>query len=134
MTDDDTPTDETPRADARPADAPDAADPDAIKKVRRRKARAEDEARAFWGRVLGDPVGRRELWGILEALKWRETPFQVGPNGFPQPEATWFQAGQREAGLRLYHKLVHHTREGVALMLDEHDPRFVDLKKAPTAR
>ena len=82
------------------------------------------EAQLFWQQALAHPIGRREIWRILDSAHPFETKFACGPNGFPQSEATWFHAGQQDFGLRLYHSLLLLNREGTLLMQDEHDPRF----------
>ena len=87
------------------------------------------EAKLFWKQALAHPIGRREIWRILDAAHPFETKFACGPNGFPNEQATWFHAGQQEFGLRLYHSLLLLNREGVLLMQDENDSRFA--KPAP---
>lgn len=121
---------EAARADAPPRDNPDATDPCTQQRARRRKAKVEDEARAFWRRVLATPDGRREVWQLLEAAHWREKDFASTPIGFPDVNATFYRLGQRDYGLWLYHTLLGHDRDGVLTMLDDHDPRFVQPAKA----
>jgi hypothetical protein len=64
------------------------------------------------------------MWGILQQAGTFDDRFGVGPNGFPQPEASWFHMGSRSLGLRLYQSWSAFARDGVFLMQDEHDPRF----------
>ena len=108
---------------------PNAADPKAVREQRRRAKRADDKATDFWRRVFADPVGRREMWQLLDELHTFETRFACGPNGFPQVEATWFHAGEQNFGLRLYHSWLRLDHEGVRLMHTEHDPRFQKSKR-----
>ena len=108
----------------------DAAD---VRSYRRQRNTAEfrkRQAREFWQRVFADPIGRREMWGILQEAHAFETRFACGPSGIPQPEATWFEAGKQDLGQRLFQSWTILDRAGVFLMLDEYDPRFVTLKPA----
>lgn len=90
------------------------------------------ERERFWRTVLADPVGRRELWNIIgvEAHAF-ETRFACGPNGFPQPDATWAAHGEQMLGQRLYQTLQTIDFEGAFLMLAEHDSRFAKPKRKP---
>jgi hypothetical protein len=94
----------------------------------RRRANALEierrEAETFWRNVFATPVGRREMWAILEQGHAFEERFSCGPNGFPQPEATWAEAGRQAFALRLYHSWCKVARDGVLTMHDEHDQRF----------
>jgi hypothetical protein len=92
------------------------------------KERCEKEAADFWKYVLSHPIGRREMWKILQAASTFEERFACGPNGFPQPEATWFKAGEQSLGLRLFLSWQIIDPAGVLLMQQEHDPRFVKPK------
>lgn len=125
MSDDDDLPEAMPDA-AAPAgeQAVDAATPQGLKRQRNKAERERLEADVFWKRVFADPIGRRELWYLLAACHTFEERFACGPSGFPQPEATWFHAGEQSVGLRLYQHWLAHHRDGVALMHDEHDPRF----------
>lgn len=82
------------------------------------------EAEQFWKQIFAHPVGRREMWGILDNAHTFETRFACSPTGFPQPEATWFHAGEKEVGLRLYRSWLVLDAEGVLTMQREHDPDF----------
>jgi hypothetical protein len=84
----------------------------------------EREAERFWAGVFNDPVGRREMWRLLQSAHPFEERFACGPNGFPQPEATWFHAGEQSLGLRLYQTWLCKFPDLVMLMHAEHDPRF----------
>jgi len=105
------------------------------KVYRRRKRDAEIEQREgdnFWRRMLADPVGRRELYRFIASCGTFAASFACGPNGFPQPEATWFKAGQKDSGQRLYDSLALIDRVNFYKMLDEHDPRFA--RREPKAK
>ena len=97
-----------------------------------RKRSYAKQREEFWKRVLADPVGRSELWAIIgiEAHAF-ETKFACGPNGFPQPEATWVAHGEQKLGERLFQTLQQIDFENSWLMLSEHDGRF---KKPATGR
>ena len=104
---------------------PSAADPVA----RARKENAVElerrETEEFWKAVFASPVGRREVWQLLQSCHTFEERFACGPNGFPQPEATWFHAGEQSFGLRLYQKLMRLDRAGLGIMHDEYDSAFI---------
>jgi hypothetical protein len=95
---------------------------------RRSRRRYVREAREFWAKALVDKVGRREIWSLLDSMHPFETRFATGPNGFPQPEGTWFHAGQQSIGLTIYFSLLKLNREGVLLMQMENDPQFREQK------
>ncbi len=91
-----------------------------------RTRKREDDA--FWAGLFSTQVGRRAMWSILESAHAFAPTFACGPTGVPQPEATWFHAGEQQLGQRLYQGwLLRHT-EQVALMHAENDPRFAHLK------
>jgi hypothetical protein len=104
---------------------------DVASERKRRKQIDNDAAQAskFWRDTFSTTVGRREMWKLLTAAQPDGNPFvppfACGPSGFPQPEATWFRAGQYALGQHFYQTWLQHAREGVLAMLDEHDPRFV---------
>ena len=127
MTDDDDEL-ESDSSDVAQQPGVDAAD---VRSYRRQRNTAEfrkRQAQEFWQRIFADPIGRREMWGILQEAHAFETRFACGPSGIPQPEATWFEAGKQDLGQRLFQSWTVLDRAGVFLMLDEHDPRFVTLK------
>lgn len=102
----------------------DAGDPDSVGKRNKKLEIQRKESERFWRYVFSLKVGRREMWRLLRDCKAFETEFACGPNGFPQPEATWFKAGEANWGKRVRDSwLVDHT-EAFALMLRENDPRF----------
>lgn len=74
------------------------------------------ESVEFWHAVFATDTGRREMFAILGALNTFEQPFAVGPNGFPQPEASWARFGAQAAGLSLYHRWLRAHPEAVNLM------------------
>lgn len=93
--------------------------------VKQRLREAED----FWVGVFSSEVGRREIWGILSEAHAFEERMACGPNGFPQPEATWLEAGKQAFGLQLYFSWLKLARDGVNRMHDENDRRFTVSKK-----
>lgn len=113
---------------------PDASDPRQQKRIRNKGKRETEEARQFWTTVLADPIGRREIWRLLNDAHTFETRFATGPNGFPQPLATWFHAGEQAWGQRFYQTLAIHDRAGVLALHDEFDDRFGKVKRIPAPR
>lgn len=95
------------------------------KQVLTAKRKAKD-AEDFYKQVFATEVGRREMWDILMALHTFETRFAAGPTGFPDPLATWFSAGEQSAGQRLWKSWLKLDKDGVLLMMAEHD---ADLRK-----
>jgi hypothetical protein len=102
----------------------DAGDPIAVKRRNRKADIQEREAKRFWEYVFSLEVGRREMFKVLRDAKAFETEFACGPNGFPQPEATWFKAGQSDWGKRMRDTWLVNHLDAFALMLRENDPRF----------
>jgi hypothetical protein len=94
----------------------------------RKIARQRKEGEEFWRKVLDSEIGRREVWNLLSDAHAFDTRFACGPNGFPQPEHTWFLAGGQDFGQRLYQKLLVIDLANVTTMHIEHDPRFVKPK------
>jgi hypothetical protein len=117
-------------SDVREQPGVDAADARSYRKQRNTAEFRKRQAQEFWQRVFADPIGRREMWGILQEAHAFEERFACGPSGFPQPEATWFQAGIQSLGQRLFQSWTILDRAGVFMMLDEFDPRFVKPKPA----
>jgi hypothetical protein len=121
--------------DAQPdTDFVDAASPIVHRRRLTKAALHHREVERFWQSVFADPVGRAEMWGILQNAGTFDDRFGVGPNGFPQPEASWFHMGARSLGLRLFLSWTVLAREGVAVMQNEHDPRFVRPKMPQVKR
>lgn len=113
-----------------PLPAMDLTDPKAVRMSRDKLKREKQERAAFWRAVLNDRIGRRELWRWIASEGHAFNPeFACGPNGTPQPEATWFRAGEQQFALKLYHELAAMDREGVLKMHDEHDSRFAAEKR-----
>jgi hypothetical protein len=125
------PLDDNADQDAAPVDA---GDPAAHRKRLTKAALRHRDIQRFWQGIFADPVGRAEMWQILQQLGTFDDRFGIGPTGFPQPEASWFHMGQRSYGLRLFQSWGALAREGVLLMQDEHDPRFVRPKMPQVKR
>lgn len=95
-------------------------DPWDIYDSRLRAHKEWEEQRDFWRVVLSNPVGRREIWKLLDATHAFSTQFAQSNGGFPDPNATWFRAGEQAWGLALYHNLMRWAPEGVGAMMEEH--------------
>lgn len=95
-----------------------------VRAQRKKRKRVEDRAGDFWRQCLGSEIGRAEIWTLLTSGGAFTAPFQVGPSGFPQREATWFRAGQQALCLGLYQRLMLYDFDAVRLMLQENDPLF----------
>lgn len=130
MIDDDQPAaeDEQPE----PERTVDAASEAGVDKQKRTARRVREEGDEFWRLVLSTPVGRREIWGLVKPAF--ETKFACGPNGFPQPEATWFHAGEHAHAEQIKLSLQIIDPDGFLQMLREHEPRFADRVDAPRRR
>lgn len=108
---------------------------ESLKRTQDRMLREQKERVAFWQAVLANKIGRREIWRLVADPQWGhafERPFAVGPNGFPQPEATWFQAGAKDFGMRFYHELMRIDPDGTLAMLKEHEPSFQKSRRQKT--
>ena len=125
--------DDPPFEGARDANAsasmPNAADPVKITRARQRAEFRVDQRADFWKKVLSDPSGRMVMWEVLAGMHTFEDRFATTPAGFPCPEATWFQAGEKAAGWRLYDALRKAAFEEVQQMHIELDPYFAEMKK-----
>lgn len=106
-----------------------AAAPAAVNQQRRTAARTKRENAEFYRQSFATEVGRRCLWDILKSLHPFDTMYGVGPNGFPNNQASLGYMAEQQAGLRLYFSWLQLDRAGVLLMQDEHDPQFA--KKSP---
>lgn len=95
-----------------------------VRKAERRQKREAREAEEFWRAVFSTPVGRREIWRLLDEAGAFETRFACTPAGFPDPKATWFHYGQRELGQRLYQGWLFRLPDEIRLMHAENDRRF----------
>lgn len=102
----------------------DAGDPAAVKRRERKATIKQRESERFWEYIFSLEVGRREMFKLLRDAKAFETEFACGPNGFPQPEATWFKAGQSDWGKRMRDTWLVNHLDAFALMLRENDSRF----------
>jgi hypothetical protein len=115
-------------------------DPVLVKSRRDRHKRDTEEEELFWRSALGLRVGRRALYRLLTHAHTFETRFaatpttSVGGGGFPDPNATWFQAGIQDYGQFLLLMWMKIDFQNVHLMLEENDPRFAKprVKKPPT--
>jgi hypothetical protein len=117
------------------ADQPfDAGDPAQVKRRETAQQIRKREVARFWNSVFASPVGRQEMWLLITEGKPFETPFAVGPNGFPQPEATWWKAGQAEFSLRIYRSWLVAHPDAIRLMHLENDPAFMPAPKAKRKR
>lgn len=102
----------------------DAGDPEQVEGRKRSKKLQERDSERFWNAIFATELGRREMYKLLVDSKAFEIRFACGPNGFPQPEATWFQAGESSWGRRVADTwMVRHPDEYL-LMLRENDARF----------
>jgi hypothetical protein len=107
----------------------DAASPAGLKQQRRTQKRIAEDAKDFWKRVFATPVGRHEIWNILNNdMHAFTTIFAAGPTGVPDPNAAWYRLGEQNLGLILYHRWMAIDPEGVRLMHIENDPRFAKPK------
>jgi len=107
-----------------PSTNDDAADEKKVQR-RRQKIKSEEKHEAdFWRQAMNSEVGRRSIWKLLIQSNTFEQRFACGPNGFPQTEATWFQAGEQSFGLRFYHMLARNDRILLLKMHDENDPYY----------
>lgn len=97
-----------------------------LKRAEREALKRKEKSDEFWRGVMSTDVGRREMWNLIAVQGHAfETPFAVGPNGFPQPDATMWRAAEQAFGLRLYQSLLMLAPEETHLMHRECDPRFV---------
>ena len=114
----------------RPQDLPEqqsAVDPkESRKRTNRKKLQAREDAE-FVRRMLADPAGRRFVWGLIRDAGTFEEKYGFGPYGHPNTAASQFYAGQRDFGMRLYHRLAMLDRAGLLSLHDEFDPRFKDV-------
>lgn len=108
-----------------------AADPAQIAARSQKQRETKNDAAKFWNSVFATANGRREMWNILQESHAFEVRFACGPNGFPQPEATFFNAGESAFGLRLYQSWLLMEPEGVRAMHIENDSKWAKPKRAP---
>ena len=108
---------------------PNASDEIAIGQARQRAKHIADKRADFWKRVLSEEIGRAVMWEVLAEMHAFNVRFATSPNGFPNPEATWFQAGEQAAGWRLYDALRKADFEAVHTMHLEQDPYFEEKRR-----
>lgn len=102
-----------------------AADPPEMRQLKARHRRETRDGDQMWRSVLGTEVGRRELWKILREAGTFEDRFALaGQLQMPVGEQTWFHAGEKSFGLRLYHQWLKIDHQNIYLMHLENDPRF----------
>ena len=107
-----------------------AVDPAANRKLSNRKKTAERQATEFWARVFADPIGRREMWGILQELHPFHTQLGETPVGFPDERKTWMHLAEQLVGQRIYQTWHAKFPNEIMAMLLENDPRFQKHKGA----
>lgn len=134
MTDDNDELPNEQQEDAEGIPAASAVDPRQFVERRKHQEVQAEQVRLFWSRALRDPIGGLIVWQMLKDLHAFEERFACGPNGFPQPEATWFEAGRQSFGLALYHKLALYDREALLALHDRFDPAFAEPKPAKRSR
>ena len=98
------------------------------KQARFERERAEEDD--FWRQALATKVGRRAIYRVFEQGGLWTNPFAVGPNGFPQPDATWFKAGEKALIVRIHDKFQILDHEAVFTMLCENDSRYKKARRA----
>jgi hypothetical protein len=101
-----------------PVDAGDAA------QIKRRTTRAKlrEQQKVEWLTTqMANPAGRLWLWGLLTDCGTFTDTFGTSPTGMPVPEATWFHAGARSVGLRLWKTLLKISPEMTVLMHTENE-------------
>ena len=95
-----------------------------------KRQRLEDaQATAFWHGVMANEVGRREMWKIIASCHIFAPRFGCGPNGFPQPEASFFEAGRQDVGRSIREMLLFREPGLTIDMHREHDPRYAGVPK-----
>lgn len=113
-----------------PLETTDLTDPKAQRRARNRVKREGQEAESFWRAVFANKVGRHEMWRLIhEDCHGFTPPFACGPNGFPNSQATWFQAGQYTLGQRLYQRFLRIAPEDVLKMHQENDPAHMKPRR-----
>lgn len=95
-------------------------------KKNKRQLIEEENTKNTWKNILSHPLGRKEIWKIIDDMRPFQDIFACSPNGSPQVEATWFHAGIKSAGQKLYFKLKRLCPELVDVMHKENDPSFFE--------
>ena len=111
------------------------AEPQKIAERNKRLRRPTEEQKRleFWKGVFADPIGRSEMWAILASGHAFEERFATGPNGMPQPEASWCYAGEQRLAFRLYLSWMKLCPDGVQRMIAEHHAAFIEKPKPKRA-
>lgn len=105
----------------------DVGDPQQVRKRATQIAVAQEDVDNLWCELLATRVGRRLVWRLVnDDLHAFESRFATAGPGFPQQDATWFQAGQTAVGQDIYLRLAKLDRPNILLMHDENDPKFAD--------
>lgn len=92
------------------------------------QVRQEREDREFFRFMVSSEAGRRFMWSILNEAKPFEARFGAGPTGFPDNLASFYFAGEKDLGLRLYHTWCAKAPAEAMQMLIENDPRFQQVE------
>lgn len=103
-----------------------AAEPEAISLQGQRSKRESERTAEFWQGLLATKDGRAELWKIFNEAGVFRPPF-VSTNGFPDANATFFQAGKYAFAQSLFHRCLASDLAATRAMLIEHDPAFAHL-------
>jgi hypothetical protein len=102
---------------------PQAADTEQAAEDQQSKTKMEArQASDFWRGLLRTPIGRREIHKLLTMVRaFESSPFAATPIGFPDPQATFFNAGQIEQGRAVYQMLAILARDELFAMQDEYN-------------
>ncbi len=107
-----------------------AVDPNRIRRKKQKLLSADQQSDAFWGRVFADPVGRREMWTLLNKLHPFDVQMGLTPVGFTDERRTWMELAVQLSGQQIYQDWFTRFPEEVSLMRSENDPRFQKVKGA----
>lgn len=103
-----------------------------VRSKRQKQLQSNAEIIIFWRGLLASPIGRKILWDfVARQCHIFEDRFMCGPGGFPDAQATWFHAGEKSVGMRLYRTLLRTDLDGVSLMHREYDSDFQDPRPTP---
>lgn len=86
-------------------------------------AQTKEFRRLFIVAQMQNGMFREWLMGHLEAFGTFINPFAASPNGFPDQNATWLQAGMKSAGWALWEEMDRTAPELASLMRREHAGR-----------
>jgi hypothetical protein len=106
-----------------------AADEKGIRRQKTKSTRAKNEAAEFWKLVFESPVGRREMWGILQNGDAFGERYKVAADGSYDPVLAARHAGEQALAFRLYLTWMKFAPGSVALMVQENDPQMVAQKR-----